>query len=207
MILNTVYYLFLNYFYYFVSFIFCFYLLILQIKKIKFNHFNVIFLLLIILINHSLILSYFQFIAFKNHPISQFLLPPYQSIFWFLGYIFNHYFKVSFFRIIGGIINIFIVYIINNLFKNSLFYKEEYKKVFLVSLMIDFPLNLLLIPVAFLYVLLLHFLYIFKYKSFNKDQKISTKFFWLPLAFLFIIINIYFIKNLDSFKFLYKFIP
>jgi hypothetical protein len=207
MFFYNIFYFILFYFYYIVSFLVCLFLLIAWLKKININYFNVILLLFIVFFVYGLTLSYFQFLSFKNHPISQFLLPPYQSIFWFLSYIFNHYFKIFFFRIIGGLVNLFLVYFINLIFKNTIFYKEEYKIIFMTSLMIDFPLNLLLILFVFFFVFLNHILYFFRLKSFNKDKKISTKTFWLPIVFLFIIINIYIIKNLDYFKFLYKFFP
>jgi len=166
----------------------------------------IILVILILLLAHSLILSYFQYLVFKSHPLSQYLLPPYQNINYFLGFVFYHYFRNFYFRLVGTLLNFFIMLILNSLFKKTLFYEREYNIILIVSLLIDFPFNLLLIPLNLFIIMFLHIQNLI-FKKNSPFQKISAQNYWLIISLFIIIINILTVKFNLSLPGLTKLMP
>lgn len=166
----------------------------------------IILVILILLLAHSLILSYFQYLVFKSHPLSQYLLPPYQNINYFLGFVFYHYFRNFYFRLVGALLNFLIMFILNSLFKKTLFYEREYNIILIVSLLIDFPFNLLLIPLNLFIIMFLHIQNLI-FKKNSPFQKISAQNYWLIISLFIIIINILTVKFNLSLPGLTKLMP
>ncbi len=196
-------------FHYYFSLIVCLLLIIfLIIKKFnfKFNAIKLSILILSLFFLQSIFLSYFQYLAFKEHPISKYLLPPYQPLSYFIFYSLYHYFSDFYFRILGGIINLLTVIVLNFLFKKTLFYDDEYRIVFLSSILINFPFNLLIIPLNLLLIFFIHFKNFLFQKQFILE-KISTKNYWLFICFFLIIINIIFINDENLKQILFNFKP
>ncbi|MCS7184068.1 MAG: hypothetical protein NZ866_01830 [Patescibacteria group bacterium] len=195
--------LIINFHHYFSLFI-CLILIFINLffQKIKINFSLIIILILSFLFLQALIISYLQYLAFSAHPISKFLLPPYQPLSeYFLNYVIYHYFKESIFRISGGILNLIFVILLNFIFKATLFYKEEYYLIFIGSILVSFPLNIAILPLGLFLILIIHLkrFLIAKNSLFNK---ISLKNYWLLICFFLIIINI--ILNLSDFNFKLK---
>jgi len=139
--------------------------------------------------------SYLQYKIWEKHPISQYLLPPYQSFFYFLSYSYHHFYKDLIWRFVGAFFVFLIVYFLNILFKETLFYKEEYYIIPILTSFVDFPLNFFLLITGLLAIFLLHIVGIIK-KSTTFSEKISLKNYWVFLCIFFIIINIV-VKNLN----------
>lgn len=198
---------FLKNFNYYFSFFSCLFLIILIfiLKNKKVNLIKVSIFILFIFLLQGIIMSYFQYLSFNN-KLGKYLLPPYQSINYFIGYVFYHYFKDLFLRLIIALINLLIIIWLNFLFKQSLFYKKEYKLIFLCSILVAYPLNTLILPIGFLLILIIHIKNLILNRK-SISEKINLKNYWLFIAFFLIIISIKII-NSDFLKdYLFNFMP
>jgi hypothetical protein len=177
-------------------------ILIFLVNKEK-KYWLLIFLLFfVIYFGFATFKSYLQFTIWKNHPISKYLLPPYQPISYFLSYSYHHFYKDFVWRLVGAFLVFLIIYTLNKLFKETLFYYEEYYMVTILTALIDFPLNFLLLITGLLMIFMWHIVGMVK-KSSTFSEKISFKNYWVFLCIFFIIINIITKNNLhfvEAFK-------
>lgn len=195
---------FLINFHYFLSFFVCLYLIVISRNKFNFTFISILILSLFFI--QAIILSYLQYLTFINNSLSKYLLPPYQSLNYFLSYVFYHYFKDLYFRILGSLINLILVIVLNFLFKKTLFYDEEHKLIFISSLLISYPFNILLVPIGLIIILIIHIKNLF----FSKNlifSKISIKNYWLFICFFIIILNIFFVNNSKLKEIILNFTP
>ena len=137
-----------------------------------------------------LFLTYFQYKIWYFHPVSKFLLPPYTPISYFLSYSYHHFFKEFIWSLVGGLLVFLIMLIVNNIFKKTLFYKEEFIKVPILASFLSFPFNFLFFFSGLILILLIHLFYLIKYRKII-EEKISINKYWVFLALFFIIFNIY----------------
>jgi len=133
-------------------------------------------------------LEYVQYIVWASHPISRNLLPPNQSIFYFISYTYHHIYKDFVWRLLGAFWVFLLIYFLNKMFKETLFYEEEYYIIPILTSFIDFPLNFFLIIFGFAIIFFLHILNKLKRKS-DFFEKISLKDNWVFIAIFLIIIN------------------
>ncbi|MGC8981413.1 MAG: hypothetical protein ACP5JU_00465 [Minisyncoccia bacterium] len=172
-----------KYFPYFLSLITSFILLYFYLKhKKKYIPLTILIFLTIFFI-HIFLLSYFQYKIWQNNPLSKFLLPPYTPISYFLSYSYHHFYKNFIWRIISGIFILSLILFLNKIFKNSLFYEEEYIIVPSVTLLVDFPFSFLIFFSGLSFLLFKHII------SKEIYEKISIKDYWIFISIFFIILN------------------
>lgn len=145
--------------------------------------------------------SYLQYKIWEYHPLSKFLLPPYQPISYFLSYAYYHFYKEAIWRFLGAFFVFLIIYFLNKIFKEGVFYYDEYYIIPILTSFIDFPLNFFLLVSGLLIIFLWHLIRTIIKKEGGLSEKISLRNYWVFLCIFFIIINIatknrlYFLEN------------
>ncbi len=186
--------LFLNYdLYYPISLIFLsfltliFFLKIDERKKIKIYFFTFLLLTVVFLL-WSLYLSFQQYFLWKNHPLSKFLLPPYQKINYYLNYAYFHFWRDFVYRLLGSFFIFLWLKFLEFIFQREVFYDEEKILLPLLGLFFFFPYNLLFVFLGF-FMLLLVIIMNFVKKGVSKEKRFSFKIYWLFLAWLIFILE------------------
>jgi hypothetical protein len=133
----------------------------------------------------STFLSYQQYILWSNHPVSKYLLPPYQKIDYFLNYVYFHYWRDFYYRLLGILLILIFMKFLNFIFDRDIFYEDEKILIPYFSLFYFFPYNMFFIFLGFL-VLLLNILI---KKELSQSKRFSFKNYWLYLAYLVFILQ------------------
>lgn len=192
-------------FYFYFSLIFLALIFILNFsklseeKKIKIYKFTFL-LILIIYLSYSFYLTKLQYQIWKAHPLSKFLLPPYQDISYFLSYSLFHYFRDLYFRILGSLFVILLLFFINFTLKRDVFYDEEKILLPLLSLFFFFPYNFLFIILGFFMLLLIIMLKVLLNKK-HISQYHSFKNYWLVLVLILYLLQPIFLTNYHFLKY------
>lgn len=141
-------------------FLFCFLLTIIlyfltKIKKTKIkilSKINFIFLIKTV-ISFRIIFSFsktiLQYYLWQKNDIAQFLLPPYQSIKYFIFYSFYH-FWLNTFLIVGFAVFFYCFLKMLKKFNENFFEKDEIELGFLTALIVGWPGIIIFIPITFL---------------------------------------------------------
>lgn len=132
------------------------------------------------------LLSYFQYRAWNENELSRLLLPPHQGMGYFIKYAFFRFWAPYLFSLVLALLFFFGARRYNNLRGNSLFYEEEYTIGALALLFSGYPgavFFLLVFAVLFFLATLRSFL------KRGKKSRVSTRFFWLPVAIFVILIQ------------------
>ena len=140
----------------------------------------------------------YQYLLWKNHPVSKFLLPPYQSFDYFFSYSFFHFLKVPLYNFFSSIFLLALLKIFNKIFNKRLFFEEEIFFAGFAMLVVEFPINLFLLAVVIILGILISLI---KKILKKESQYTSLYYLWLPLTILSIIfknliISLPIIKNL-----------
>lgn len=181
------------------SFIFLLFLLNINFIKVEENKkariiFYLLFLIILTFIIYSSLLTFLQYKEWKEHPISKYLLPPYQNINYFLTYSLFRYFRDFYFRLIGVFLTFMIIFFINFVLKRDVFYEDEKFILPAISLLFAFPYNLLFIILGFFVLLLIIMINVL----FNKElinEYFSLRNIWILLAMGFFISQFLFFNN------------
>lgn len=136
---------------------------------------------------YSCFLTLLQYKMWENSPIMKYALPPNNNLNYFLLYSYHAFFKELTWRIIGAFLTFVAIFVIDKLFRGTLFYPEEFYLIPFLEFLIDFPVSLLLLPFA---LVILIFVHIFKTKNSMLKTKQSFKPYWPFAALLVIISNI-----------------
>lgn len=174
--------------YFFLSLIFLIILTILFLKNNDENKRKKYFLFcflftIVIFIIWSSFLTISQFILWKNNSFSKYLLPPYQSIAYFLGYSYFHFWRDFFFRLLGIVFVFILMKGLNFTFKRDIFYDDENILIPYLSSFFFFPVNIFFIFGGF-FVLLLKLVILGILKRINLEDRYSFRNYWLLLAWL-----------------------
>lgn len=197
---------FLQYDIYFpLSFVFLIILSLIYFTKIEEVRKAKIFLLIFILVLVSFILwsislTFLQYQLWRQNPISQYLLPPYQKISYFLNYVYFHFWRDFFYRLLGSFFAFFFLNFLNFVFKRDIFYEEEKILIPLLALFYFFPYNLLLIYLGFFMLLLIIMVNFFR-KEIHPQERFSFKNYWLFLAWFFFFSSPIFLTNYKFLQF------
>lgn len=171
-------------------------------KKSSLYWLIIFFVFLILNIGYIILLLYFQYKIWLSHPISKYLLPPYTPFIYFLSYTYHHIYKDFLWSLIGAFLILLIMEFTHNIFKNSLFYPDEFLRVPILASFLKWPLGILFFISGLLGLLFYHFINAIKFKE-KVFEKISLRNYWVFLSLFFIIFNIYIaMKNLNIFDFL-----
>jgi len=140
----------------------------------------------------------YQYLLWKNHPVSKFLLPPHQSFDYFFSYSFFHFLKVPLYNFFSSIFLLALLKIFNKIFNKRLFFEEEIFFAGFAMLVVEFPINLFLLAAVIILGILISLI---KKILKKESQYTSLYYLWLPLTILSIIfknliISLPIIKNL-----------
>jgi hypothetical protein len=187
-------------FFYLLSFIFSIILLVFPyfLRRSRLTHpqftrfyYISVFFLILIFILYAVFISILQYNYWRNNAILRYALPPYTPLFdFYLGYTYHQHFKLVIWRVIGAVIIIVLMRLLDWLFKKSLFYREEYSLLLLLSILIDFPLNIFFFFTGLIGVLVLHFYSIIKSNKNPVLTKASFAKAWVYLVPIFILLNL-----------------
>ena len=194
-------------YYFFISVLFLLFITIFYFLKIEENKKNKIYLFLFYLtlfffILWSLFLSYNQYLIWKNHPLSKFLLPPYQKIDYFIGYAYFHFWRDLVFRLIGVLIILLLMNFLNFVFNRDIFYDDEKILIPYFALFFRFPYNTLFLFIGFFALFSIIFI-----KNILFSQRLSSTFYfsfrnyWLYLAILLLILQPLILSNYKFLKY------
>ncbi len=180
---------FLNYdIYYLISLLFFFFLTLLFFLKIdepkKVKIYFILFLFVaFIFVLFSLFLTLKQYFIWQKHPISKFLLPPYQKIDYYLSYAYFHFWRDFVFRLLGSFFIFLWLKFLEFVFKREIFYDEEKILLPFLGLFFFFPYNFLFVFLGF-FMLLLVIIMNFLKRKVSLHERFSLKNFWLFLAWI-----------------------
>jgi hypothetical protein len=135
-----------------------------------------IFALLFYLLVGGMLLSFAQYSIWKIGNYG--LLPPHQSISYFLGYAWYHFFKASIFSMVFSFILFSGMVVMNRMAGNRFFYKEEPYLAAFGALSIKWPIGILVMGLVLFFGLL--FQLIFKICSKSSGARVPLLYFWLP---------------------------
>lgn len=138
-------------------------------------------------------LSYKQYLVWKDHPLSKYLLPPYQEINYYLNYAYFHFWRDFFYRLIGVLIIFLLMKFISFVFKRDVFYEEEKIFVPYLSLFFFFPYNLMFFFLGLFMLNLIIVISAFRGQGSGvkfqvSETRFSFKDYWIWLAWLILIL-------------------
>ncbi len=149
--------------------------------------------------------SYRQYVAWVSVEPSKFLLPPYQSIDYFIKYVGARLFAPYSISLVAALVFLYVAKTLNKKYEERFFEPEELWLGALALFLTGWPGSLFyLISLIFLY-LIIHIFITFYNKLFfrinPREVRVGLRFWWLPLAIFVIIINKWLI-NLGAWKLL-----
>ncbi len=153
----------------------------------KFNFIKLIFIISVIAVFSLLIYySYQQYVAWAGAEPSKFLLPPYQSIDYFIKYVGGRFFAPYLISLIAAILFLFAANRLNKKYNERFFHPEEPYLGALAIFVIGHPGWLFYFAGLIIFYLLFS---IFYFLFSKRNQRISLYWWWLPMAIFVIIIN------------------
>ncbi|MEK7634553.1 MAG: hypothetical protein AAB396_01550 [Patescibacteria group bacterium] len=133
--------------------------------------------------------SYQQYIVWQSAEPSKFLLPPYQSVNYFLYYIGMRFFAPYIVSLSISILFLFVAKIFNKKYDERFFYPEELWFGALALFFAGWPGSLFYFIGLILIYLILHLLLAVSRKSLIKETRISLYYWWIPLAIFVILLS------------------
>jgi hypothetical protein len=189
--------------YFWIAFFFLFLTSIFYFSKISEEKKNKIYLILFYLtifffIFWSLFLSLAQYLIWKNHQFSKYLLPPYQKIDYYLSYAYFHFWRDFIYRLIGVLIIMLLMNFLNFVFRRDIFYDDEKILVPYLSLFFRFPYNALFLLIGFFALFLI--ILIFNFPSIT-SYRYSFRQYWLYLALILFLLQPFILSNYEFLKY------
>ncbi len=188
-----------NLFWQFIPVFYIVLIIILIANQLKFKVANlgkfVAFFVVAIELIRGILFSLTTYFLWKNDAVSQFLLPPYQKINYFLSYVGYRYIIPFLTSLLVAVIIFKLIKFLNNRRGNRFFYDDEYWFVFLGILVVGHPLWVIYIFSALIIgavVNLIRIIFAKRSGGGGGDSKkiiFSLRYIWLPLAILILILN------------------
>lgn len=132
--------------------------------------------------------TYQQYHLWLAHPISQFLLPPHQSISYFVYYAINNFYLATVLASLAALVVLLVVGLLNKKFPARFFEPVEPYLAGAAILLVGHPGWLYYLPAVLVSTLPLSIFYVLF--SRNRAKRLSLYYFWLPVAALAILIRI-----------------
>jgi hypothetical protein len=197
--------------YFWISFFFLLLTAIFYFSKISEEKKNKIYLILfyltiLVFTFWSLFLSLAQYLVWKNHQFSKYLLPPYQKIDYYLSYAYFHFWRDFIFRLIGVLIIILLMNFLNFVFRRDIFYDDEKILVPYLSLFFRFPYNAFFLLIGFFALFLLITIKTITINLRTSDvrtfqKRESFRQYWLYLALILFILQPFILSNYEFLKY------
>jgi hypothetical protein len=189
--------------YFWIAFLFLFLTFIFYFSKTSEEKKNKIYLILFSLTIlfftfWSLFLSLAQYLVWKNHYFSKYLLPPYQKIDYYLSYAYFHFWRDFIFRLIGVLIIVLLMNFLNFVFRRDIFYDDEKILVPYLSLFFRFPYNALFLLIGFFALFLIILISHFPSPTSNRY---SFRQYWLYLALILFLLQPFILSNYEFLKY------
>lgn len=134
--------------------------------------------------------AYQQFSLWQHDPFSQYLLPPHQSVTYFLGYVGIRFFSPFFIALLGAILIPGVAEILNRRYGERFFEEEEFSYMQLGIFLTGYPGFLFYIVFVLLLGIILSAFY-----SLRGKGRAPFYYLWLPCALFAIIIRIWFFSD------------
>lgn len=129
-----------------------------------------------------------QYYLWHNNAVSKLLLPPFQSISYFIGYVNYHFIMPVILPIVIGIVILLAVKLINKFSQFKFFDKSEILMVFYGIILVGHPQWIIYVFSVLVFGILIHVLGLI-FKKLNFGERFSLKYLWLPLAFIIFVIG------------------
>lgn len=143
----------------------------------------VLLVLAVLAVSQALIFSVGQYAVWKESKASAFLLPPYQPIQWFFGYVWQRFGKEPAAELLLAGIVFLALKIGNALTRERLFYDEEPYFAAIAVVAAGWPWNLFVIAGAFLLACFLQIFFLFRLAITRQPVgRFSLVYFWIPLG-------------------------
>ena len=150
----------------------------------------ILFSFLLIIISRSFILTILNYRVWSQDLVSYRLLPPHNSIFYFLQYSWQHYWFEAIITILFSLFIFWAIYLLNQKFEQTFFYDEERYLAGLGILITGWPNCLIYLCLVLLLGVIFHFLiFIFNLLKDVNNSRLSLLCFWLPCALLVLLLN------------------
>lgn len=140
----------------------------------------------LIVFGYAVFLSYNQFIIWLTNPLSKYLLPPYQSINYFLFYVFGKFFATSLLSLFIGLFFFGVVGRLNKKYDGRFFEVEEPYLAGLGIFLSGHPGWLVYLAVLISFYLLLH---LGRRLKGERNARVPLYHLWIPTALFVILIN------------------
>jgi len=166
---------------------------ILDLKnRINFKSIKIIiFFTLFLNILARVYLSYLVYLNWSRNELGRLLL---ENFNYFIFYVFSNYFYEFIISILWSVFFLSLMFILNFIFKDILFYKEEFLIIFLAILLASWPFNLFYPIIFFLFVFFGFFGKILLMNFNATKTRISARRFHFVFSMILIILN-YFLGN------------
>ncbi|BCX15282.1 MAG: hypothetical protein KatS3mg097_174 [Candidatus Parcubacteria bacterium] len=126
-----------------------FYVIRTSLQTKMFLYKSLFFLLIFSFIFWSALLSLLQYKLWQDHPITKYVLPPYNPIDYFLDYAYFHFFRDFVYRLVAAAIIYLFIVLLTKIIQRDVFYDDERILMPLLSLIFIFPLNFVFILLGF----------------------------------------------------------
>lgn len=129
----------------------------------------------------------------KQGSPAKFLLPPYQSIRYFIGYVGYRFVVPILSVILVGALFFFVSKIIDHIFQNRIFYLEEHWLIFYGIIIVGHPLWIFYLFAMLVFGVVTYLLGII-FHGLKFGEFFSLRYLWLPLALLILLFQNWLIK-------------
>lgn len=136
-----------------------------------------------------------QYYLWRNNSMSKLLLPPYQKINYFFGYINYHFILPILIPIVVAIVLFFVIKLINKVFQDRFFYNDEPLLAFYGIILVGHPFWIVLVFSVLVLGFLIYLLGL-SFKKLNFGERFSLRYLWIPLAFIILIFSANIVKIL-----------
>lgn len=149
--------------------------------------FKSIFILSVVLIFILLFYNSFQqYQSWSQNEVSKYLLPPHQSINYFIFYVLTRFFGPYLISLGAGLIFLLLAKILNKKYDERFFYPEEYYLGGISIFLTGHPGWLFYAVFLLIAYLLIHFYSLF---IIHNPERLSLYYLWIPMAIFVIIIS------------------
>ena len=147
-----------------------------------------------------LVLSLVQFLEWQQDDFSKYLLPPHQSINYFIFYCFSRFFLSYIISAAGAFSFLYAAKFLNKKYEEKFFYPEELYFGALGIFLSSFP-GFIFYVVFLIAVYLITHLYSSLFTG-RSSERLSLYYLWLPIVLFAIIINNYIVQHLPIWQML-----
>ncbi len=141
-------------------------------------------------------LSYRQYLDWSKNDLSRYLLPPYQSISYFIFYVGARFFSPYLISLTAAFLFIFAAKKYNKKYEERFFYPEEYYLGAISFFLSGYPGVLFYIILILSAAIILSLLVLIVSRWSLEGERLSLYYFWAPIAIFIILMTEFWLKTL-----------